>query len=158
MKTGAILRSKGCEFDALFEMLSDANHNQCEPPLPSKEVMGMAAFLASKPVSSQSHHPLGTVNHDDEIDQTPFIITSSSCLEDEDSGQTKYGDMFIEGKAYMEKRNEEPIEWLIEDLLPLSYLAVVGATSKCGKSCFITQLADCITHGIPLLGKKPEML
>jgi AAA domain len=46
------------------------------------------------------------------------------------------------------------MEWLIEDLLPLSYLAVVGATSKCGKSCFITNMADAVTHGTPFLGKK----
>ncbi|MFY9233194.1 MAG: AAA family ATPase [Fimbriimonadaceae bacterium] len=44
------------------------------------------------------------------------------------------------------------IEWLVDGMLPLKYLAVIGGDSKSGKSWFITAMALAIATGQPFMG------
>lgn len=52
----------------------------------------------------------------------------------------------------IDERPEEGLDWLLEGLLPKGYLAVLGGTSKAGKSVFVTALAIAVACGEPFIG------
>lgn len=51
-----------------------------------------------------------------------------------------------------EMKTPQELEWVVEGLLPRSYLAVLGGDSKCGKSWFVTAMALSIATGEPFMG------
>ncbi|MBC8064947.1 MAG: AAA family ATPase [Chlorobia bacterium] len=57
---------------------------------------------------------------------------------------------------YLGDDEELDVEWVVKDMLPRSFLVVLGGGSKSGKSCLVTAMAHAITRGEPFLGKETE--
>jgi hypothetical protein len=66
----------------------------------------------------------------------------------------KFGKMFAPTSEYLADRGDLDLKWVVEGLLPETYLAVIGATSNGGKSCLVTSLAIAVASGEPFLGMK----
>ena len=52
--------------------------------------------------------------------------------------------------------DESKRRFLVEDFLPAQSLAIVGGESAIGKSPLLSQLALCVTAGLPFLGMPTE--
>gem|GEM_PF-1417520 len=64
----------------------------------------------------------------------------------------KYAHHFSPLPIYLEEPADRDLTWIVEGFLPETYLAVLGATSKSGKSCLVTALAMAVAAGGPFLG------
>ena len=51
---------------------------------------------------------------------------------------------------------EEPIEWLVDDILPRASLTMLSAPPKAGKSTFARAMAMAVANGTSFLGKKVQ--
>ena len=152
VKYGAKLRSAGNDFNSIVQALNLVNQQTCRPPLPAHEVTGIAMYLAAKSVSASSH-PLPGGKWDDAIGRES-IIPSSTSLREEGQEEDPRDLLFLRGKKYLQGREADALEWLIPDFLPLTYLNVLGADSKAGKTCFVTHMAHALTHGTTFLGQQ----
>src|SRR5579862_5263359 len=56
-----------------------------------------------------------------------------------------YMRMFVDGDTYRSVCWPRA-SWLVDELLPLGYLVVLGASSKAGKTCFATALAHAVAE------------
>lgn len=45
------------------------------------------------------------------------------------------------------------LEWLVQDFIPLGYLALLAGPPKCGKTCLATALALSVANGLPFAGR-----
>jgi len=63
-----------------------------------------------------------------------------------------YGHMFQTPVQYRSEPKGLELSWVVEGLLPETYLCVIAATSNAGKSCLITSLALAVASGEPFLG------
>jgi len=63
-----------------------------------------------------------------------------------------YGHMFQTPVQYRSDPKGLELSWVVEGLLPETYLCVIAATSNAGKSCLITSLALAVAAGKPFLG------
>ncbi|MBS1704222.1 MAG: AAA family ATPase [Armatimonadetes bacterium] len=150
---GAKLRNAGNDFNSIVQALSLVNQQKCRPPLAAHEVTGIAMYLAARPVSLRPDPIQVQGREDDRLDAfsiLPDVGTPRDGMEDDESTDIT----FTPGDVYMDSRKEEPLEWLIKDIIPLTFLTVIGADSKVGKTCFVTNLAHNVTHGLPFLGKE----
>ena len=68
--------------------------------------------------------------------------------------ETRFGEMFASTSAYLADGGDLDLKWVVEGLLPETYLAVIGATSNGGKSCLVTALAIAVAKGEPFLGMR----
>ena len=66
----------------------------------------------------------------------------------ERESELEFGTMFINGEDYVD-HSQRVTSWIVDGLLPTGYLAILGATSKAGKTCFATALAMSIATGRP---------
>jgi len=82
-----------------------------------------------------------------------FQVAASRQFHFEHRQKEKYGKLFVNGEDYGPMAKEKT-HWVVEGLLPMGYLAVLGATSKAGKTCFATALAMAVAKGDPFLGFK----
>ena len=132
----------------LLAALLDINRSRFAPPLPLSEVESIAHYMSSN-LANHDHLPKRIVSDDIGMNLSDVITTTMSKGNDHDFDQ-----VFLTATEYLQERIEEPIEWLIEDMLPLSYLTVLGATSKAGKSCLVSNLVNAVCAGRPFLGMK----
>jgi len=65
--------------------------------------------------------------------------------------EMKFGGMFKSGRDYA-VRTRKTTPWVVEGLLPEGYLAILGGTSKAGKTCFAHAMAMAVANGEPFLG------
>src|SRR5579862_6340000 len=65
-----------------------------------------------------------------------------------------YGKQFLPPSSYMLDPKETELKWVVEGLLPETYLAIIAAASNAGKSCLVTALAVAVARGEPFLGMK----
>lgn len=68
--------------------------------------------------------------------------------------ELRFGEMFASTSAYLADGGDLDLKWVVEGLLPETYLAVIGATSNGGKSCLVTALAIAVAKGEPFLGMR----
>jgi DNA-binding NarL/FixJ family response regulator len=54
----------------------------------------------------------------------------------------------------MKGRENGTLDFLIDGFLPFSYLTVIGADSKAGKSCLVTSIANAVCNGTDFAGLK----
>lgn len=88
----------------------------------------------------------------EEAAEAKFLAAAERRMEFERRGEGTYGTMFQtvgEYGANASRRNP----WVVEDLLPEGYLAILGGTSKAGKTCFATALAMAVATGQPFLNR-----
>jgi len=69
--------------------------------------------------------------------------------------EVEYDHLFDSGERYRGKCAAKT-NWIVEGLLPEGFLAILGATSKAGKTCFATALAMAVSTGQPFLGKNVQ--
>jgi hypothetical protein len=145
------LRRSGLEAGEILRQLTSINQNQCCPPLPLSEVEALSQFVGTKPVPS-----LSKSIRDDAIEENCKVILHPALKGQDDERWLKYGHLFQSAPDYMRDANEGQVDWLVDEFLPMSYLVVLGATSKAGKSCLVTNLAHAVTTGGEFLGMKAK--
>lgn len=132
-------------------LLREANLTRCQPPLPVDEVEGMIRYLSE---NRGNFLPFKGGRNDDLSLYKENIITPPSPYS-EDHVPERLDKLFLPVTEYMANTNsEDAVDWLIEGMLPLSFLTILGATSKAGKSCFVTKLAHAVASGSDFLGMK----
>lgn len=130
-------------------LVRQANRDKCRPPLPAAEVDGIVQFVLENCVITTPMPRQGV--SDDSYRAKESVITSPSLGEGGDD-DARFGHLFTAAPEYMECAPSESIlEWLVEGMLPLSYLVILGATSKAGKSCLATHLAHAVCTGSEFL-------
>lgn len=60
-------------------------------------------------------------------------------------------ELFVAAPDYLGSSEENEMFWIVEGLLPETYLAVLAGSTKCGKSCLVTALAMAVATGEPFL-------
>jgi DNA-binding NarL/FixJ family response regulator len=80
-----------------------------------------------------------------------FIEAAERQMRHEQAGERRYGDMFKSGREYAEHAHRVT-RWVVEGLLPEGHLAILGGTSKAGKTCFAHALAMSVATATPFLG------
>ncbi|HLO98473.1 MAG TPA: AAA family ATPase [Fimbriimonas sp.] len=143
------LAKQGVCSTELPTLVREANADLCKPPLPSAEVDGIIQFALERCIITRT--PSKSENDDEKRDQSFIIIPP--FLREENDDEKRFNHLFTPATLYMEKeRDDEPIDWLVRDMLPLSYLVILGATSKAGKSCLASCLAHAVCTGTEFLG------
>ncbi len=133
----------GYELSELRRVLMAANDLVCKPPLPRSEVEGIAKHFAGH----DHHHPPIEINRDVINSLLNNVIPNPMPNEDD-----KVNAIFQPATDYISHQTETDMAWLVEGMLPLGYLVVLGATSKAGKSCLVTNLAHAVCTGGQFLG------
>lgn len=151
-RLAARLRKQAHGHAMISEMLACVNESRCKPPLPVHEVRAIADWAARLPAGD---HPPREYENDDDlreryIETETNIITNTIPRGDDPEG--RFASLFTSGESYMEEVGEEQQTWIVEDLLPETYLVVLGGTSKAGKSCLLTALGVSVARGEPFMG------
>lgn len=139
------LRNFGMDFDEILSALLALNSRRCSPPLSVGEVTEIARWASTKEI----HHYKEYQRDDD--GGAPENHHNQEAIGNDDS--EKFASWFLSLPDYLQQSNAETVEWLIEDFLPVGYLAILGGTSKVGKSCFLTTLVGHVAEGREFLGK-----
>lgn len=146
VSVAAVLRNRGLAGDALLGELQQVNTDRCSPPLPLKEVEGIAYWADKK----DGGHPPFTIPGM-MIDSKPAYHPHTEILGDDEA--ERYEGIFLNMSDYFKLADTTVCDWVIEDLLPRGYLWVLGGDSKSGKSVFLTALSVAVAIGSDFLGK-----
>ena len=150
LKLGAKLRAQGSRYGFILDVLSAVNDARCKPPLAPSEVADVAEWCAK-----QSERPsLMKGLRDDDEGVTPSVTHSYSLRDDETAAEVeqKFEALFRACPEYLQVANVAEPKWVVEGLLPESYLVVLGGNSKSGKTCLVTNMAMSVSTGEPFLG------
>jgi AAA domain/Bifunctional DNA primase/polymerase, N-terminal/Winged helix-turn-helix DNA-binding len=121
-----------------------ANEDRCHPPLPYDEILGIAKYFRP---SDLLPHPK-RINKEELNSYTSSFFPNTMSKSEEQSVDT----IFLAAPEYAKDRVDSPMTWVVEGMLPMGYLVVLGATSKSGKSCLVTNLAHAVASGTEFLG------
>ena len=62
---------------------------------------------------------------------------------------------FVEPREWLDQP-EEPIEWVVEDIIPVASLTMLSSPPKAGKSTFARAMIMAVAKGTPFLGKEVQ--
>ncbi|HVT12983.1 MAG TPA: AAA family ATPase [Fimbriimonadaceae bacterium] len=161
MRLAAKLRSQGNGHAMITDLLFCVNDSRCEVPVPRQEIQGIADWASRLPPGTYHevpHDPHYRIVRREEcpVGNSTFL-PHSVCLEEErQSREERFGHLFRTGTVYMAGAGDEDYSWVVEDLLPETYLVVLGGTSKAGKSCLMTSLALAVARGEEFLGRPTQ--
>lgn len=144
------LRAQGHGYGLILDILSAVNDARCNPALPIEEVRKIADWASKQ----ETNHPLGNGTRDDGYHSIPTVAPSiiTDYLLRDDDGTERFGHLFKACPEYLQDIGPADFSFIVQDLLPESYLVVLGGTSKAGKSCFVTALSMAVAEGEPFLG------
>ena len=124
------LRHRGLGRDAIEAALLGVNNVICEPPLPAREVGGIAKSVASYPADEIKIHSA----HSKEVAEEKRILKFCSGQE-------------------VAARAPEKISWIAEPLAANGAVTEFVGKVKLGKSTFLNSLISSVIDARPFLGK-----
>ncbi len=100
------------------------------------------------------HHPPRDVGSDEVGGENLHHHHEPSYRDDEstDIEEELYGTFFKPLPEYLREAGDGEPDWVVEGLLPATYLVVVGGNSKAGKSTLLTALGLAVAKGEPFCG------
>jgi hypothetical protein len=63
----------------------------------------------------------------------------------------RYSGVFVSCPDYVDNSEDDDLAWVVENFLPETYLALLAAQSKSGKTCLVNALAMAVAKGEPFL-------
>ncbi len=103
-------------------------------------------------VRAVSHHPNTCVSLRDD-DGLPTSLQAPDTAVETAAG-SEFDGLFMSLPEYLLEAGPEEPDWVLEGMLPATYLVILGASSKVGKSTFATALGLAVASGTPFLGKE----
>ncbi len=122
-RLGRSLRAKGVPDATILVSLHAVNEQQCQPPLPAREVDAIGRSVLDQADRSDFHPPASG--------DTPFALTT-------------VGDLLAEP--------EEDVDWLVDGVLTAGGVALMAAKPKVGKSTAARGLALAVARGETWIG------
>jgi len=162
-------KTEGCSASICGELLHVFSSN-AQPFEPGESYSKFGAFAmlrhggdftaATRDLASRGfggtniHHPLDR-GRDDELVTAPEVHHNPYSLEDDeppDPGSEPFADIFQSLPDYLQDVGSGEPDWILEGLLPATYLVILGGNSKAGKSTLATALGLAVASGEPFLG------
>lgn len=141
---GASLRNAGYGYEKLLKALLEINAEECEIPLPEKQVDKIA-----RSVSKMSSYA------DESPDFADGYRTSFGSPKPAKEPTKELGiSRFIKNAKQIAETEIKPLEWIIPDVLPQGLTILAGAP-KMGKSLLIQQITYAVALGAPTMGRFP---
>ena len=95
-----------------------------------------------------------TISHEEDTNSLNLSIKSPSASTNQNETVVKIISQ-IKSASQIEKMTIEPIQFLIEDILPESGLIILSGSPKIGKTNLMTYLSLCLAEGLPVFGSIP---
>ncbi|MBX3119121.1 MAG: AAA family ATPase [Fimbriimonadaceae bacterium] len=111
------------------------------------------AIFEARKSTVQLHHPSIEKESWEDLDFANFSFCGDFQDENgEGLAVQSFEEVFVAMPEYMQESEERGMDWIVEGLLPATFLALLAGGSKAGKSCFATALAMAVAKGEPFLG------
>lgn len=148
LKEAVKLSRTGMPMTEAMVRLSKINDTFCSPQIERQELGNILAWAFGKEIPESRYQSHRYVSGSIE----PTVITPKPLSPANDSWEQ----YFVPVEKYFTEEEDLELDWVVENLIPKSFLIVLGGTSKAGKSCFVTAMAHAIARGEPFMGMNTQ--